>query len=396
MLHRRPRAGRTLPAQRWGPPTMPPSSSSGFNEGFAVPPGGGYPEQVCGLEMMGRIRDRAAGKAVPDTSGPTPASPDTAAAPLRSDHPEVRTADRGNFTAALDTVSSAQKMQEARQSLASRVFAKTTLRPQLAKLATWEKLAAKAGHPQGSFNKRVITDVMSALVKGKYRSADTYMIAAKQEYLRGGGHVSDHLKVIIKDAARAARRGIGPARQCPGYPVAGLGALADDPRSRAGEPASRDGPAHPKRATNVAAWFLMREIELSAVRRENVLEAMPGHRATLLLGEGGLKNATEGGVRRSLACICNLGSDLSCPCCDICHQMSIPGEPKDPLFPTADGTACSKRGVTKAYQHIAIRMGVDKALAKDITGHAGRVAGAMFLTRAGVSEPRLMAHARWG
>ena len=77
-------------------------------------------------------------------------------------------------------------------------------------------------------------------------------------------------------------------------------------------------------------------------------------------------------------------------------QMSIPGEPKDPLFPTADGTACSKRGVTKAYQHIAIRMGVDEALAKDITGHAGRVAGAMFLTRAGVSEPQLMAHARWG
>ena len=77
--------------------------------------------------------------------------------------------------------------------------------------------------------------------KGKYRSADSYMIAAKQEYLRSGGHVSDHLKVIIKDAARAARRGIGPSRQCPGSPVAGLGPLADAPRTRAGEPASRDG-----------------------------------------------------------------------------------------------------------------------------------------------------------
>ena len=43
------------------------------------------------------------------------------------------------------------------------------------------------------------------------------------------------------------------------------------------------------------------------------------------------------------------------------------------------------KGGSATLKALATQMGVSAQLAKDITGHAGRVAGAMFLTRAGIA-----------
>mgnify|MGYP003326382554 CR=1 FL=1 len=110
------------------------------------------------------------------------------------------------------------------------------------------------------------------------------------------------------------------------------------------------------------------------------MEATYGGKVTLFLGEGGLKTAAEGGVRRSLSCICATPSTLACPCCDIINQLKAIKDKDGPLFPTGAGGVCTKAGVTAAYRSIAKQLGVAESVAQAISGHAGRVAGALFLT----------------
>lgn len=135
----------------------------------------------------------------------------------------------------------------------------------------------------------------------------------------------------------AARRGMGSPRQCARYPVEGMGLLPDDPVTREGCPETAEGPAHPRRAANFSDWFVMGEIALSAFRGCHVLEASYGGRVTLELGDGGLKTAAGGGVRRSVACICASPANLACPCCDVLRQIQPIEDKSGPLFPASLG-----------------------------------------------------------
>ena len=82
MIHRRPRVGRTLPVTPWAPMTRPPAAEV-FNEGFAPP----FSDQACAQEQEKR----------------------QVVAPLRADHPEVRTATRGSAITALATAASPRR-----------------------------------------------------------------------------------------------------------------------------------------------------------------------------------------------------------------------------------------------------------------------------------------------
>ena len=139
MIHRRPRVGRTLPVTPWAPMTRPPAAEV-FNEGFASP----FSDQACAQEQEKR----------------------QVVAPLRADHPEVRTATRGSAITALATAASPRRRLAATRELRNIIFAKTTQRPRSAKLATGERLAALAGHPRGTFNAQVIRDVMGPSSRG--------------------------------------------------------------------------------------------------------------------------------------------------------------------------------------------------------------------------------------
>ena len=97
-----------------------------------------------------------------------------------------------------------------------------------------------------------------------------------------------------------------------------------------------------------------------------------------------------------MLCLCGQDSGLSCPVCDVALQLQTPGDPDDPLWPTASGKAASKEGMTATWKHFAILAGVPPEQAENITGHLPRVAGAMFLASLGVDESLIMALARWG
>ena len=107
---------------------------------------------------------------------------------------------------------------------------------------------------------------MAALKKAGFRSAPSYANLVKLRAIRNGEEISATLELLNTDASRSSQRGIGPSKQCPGFLIEGLGDLDDDLLDSAGCPYHSSGPAHPRRCTNVSAWFLCREIEASALR----------------------------------------------------------------------------------------------------------------------------------
>ena len=138
----------------------------------------------------------------------------------RWDHPEVRPYARGDGTAVVNIAGDPDQLAHAVNELRGRVHAKTALKPIKYKLMRWAELAGAAGHRDPwAFTEQLITDVMAALVKARFRSADGYLSAARQAFVSNGGQVTDTLRLLCRNLARAARRGQGPpmgrARVCP-------------------------------------------------------------------------------------------------------------------------------------------------------------------------------------
>ena len=142
---------------------------------------------------------------------------------------------------------------------------------------------------------------------------------------------------------------------------------------------------------------MCREIEASALLVRDVLDHRPLEAVTLHLGVSGTKtNIAGGGVPITLACLCKESFTLPCPCCDVGTQLGILKDPNSPLFPTSQGGAPSKEGMAETWRWAARQLGVPEMLALQVTGHAPRVAGAMFLAMMGIEEARIMSLARWG
>ena len=328
---------------------------------------------------------------------------------LRWDHTELRPTKRGSKAVAEATARSPKRLKKAVVELKRDIHAATTVACAQGKLELWDRLARLAGHQASPsaepgvapFTEKLITDVLASLKKAGYRSAPSYANLAKLRARRQGVEVSPTIELLCTDEGRSTQRGIGPAKQCPGFPVEGLGNLPTDPTTKEGKPLHPDGPAHPRRCTNVSAFLFCREIEASALRRCHVLEAVPRSHAVVRMGTSPTKTDIKGeGVPILFECLCGQPKPergaLACPACDICTQLMVPGNGEDPLFPTRDGKAATKDGMTATWQMIGILNGVPEKIARQMTGHAARVAMAMCMAGYGISDETICKMARWG
>ena len=128
-----------------------------------------------------------------------------------------------------------------RSSNCAGVCTPAAVRPIRYKLARWAELARAAGRRDPwAFTEQIVTDVMAALVKAQFRSADGYLNAAKQAFVSSGGQVSDALRLLCRILTRAPRRGQGPPRQSTGLPLERCGVLPSGPA-----PWAQRGPTHP-------------------------------------------------------------------------------------------------------------------------------------------------------
>ena len=183
------------------------------------------------------------------------------------------------------------------------------------KLNTWDEIATRAGYSDPfEPTSDLIKDVMAVLNEAGYRPAETYLNAAKIEFASRNGIVCPSAQLAYRQAVRACKRGLGPAKHMEALP---LPRLAELPDTQA--PLVRGGPLWPRRFIVVTSWWLLREIEAAAARLGNASKVHPkGASLNLLVSKS---DPTALGQHRSHVCTCEAADPAICPACALDEQV---------------------------------------------------------------------------
>lgn len=258
----------------------------------------------------------------------------------------------------------------------------------------WESLARKAG-AQDPFclTPNIIFTVMGALKTAGYRSAEQYLDVAKAIHVSLGHGWTEQLAQARRLAIRSARRGLGHPKQAGGLPLASLGNWANQQ-----EPLAAEGPTWPARATLLASWWLLREIEASRARKSHICQDVAELRITWRLPSSKTDQAALGAYR-SHRCSCEFAPSSICPYHLMAAQLESLPPGDGPLFLTQDGGVPSKQGWADTFQALAARLGLATHHpngARAYTGHSARVTGARHLASTQVELWRVQLFGRWG
>ena len=253
----------------------------------------------------------------------------------------------------------------------------------------WRTRAEYRGIEPWPLTQAKIRLAAALLFKGGYRSAPNYLASIKRKHIQGGYDLPLKVQLEIKDCSRALRRGIGPPRRAEPFYLEKIIQFADS---------QRQGDLRTiAYASVLGAWWMMREVELAAVRVSQIRWAPcttkdQGGFATILLPIS--KTDIQAlGKRRSHQCIC---PDPACPVravTTLLHDATQGGEALDPLLVRDyQGLPFSKEAVTRLMQLIAGTTGHGDLL---ITGHSMRVTGAMRMALAGLPVELVKVYGRW-
>ena len=158
-----------------------------------------------------------------------------------------------------------------------------------------------------------------------------------------------------------------------------------------------DGPLHPRAMIVCATYFMLRELEASAVDMEDI--TLSDNEVTLTLPVSKADWQAKG-CRRSWRCLCDKG--LLCPYHILkCHLQLLRGSGvrTGPLFPNSEGDYCSKQGVVNTIRTAVELTGGCNADGNGrwtISGHTFRITGARMLSSVGLDPITVQLLGRWG
>eukprot|EP00435_Cladocopium_sp_Y103_P017885 s1262_g4.t1 len=177
---------------------------------------------------------------------------------------QVKPYGRGSIDAAV--LAAQGGPQECADHIRKRARASNSHGPHTSRERTSETVAIAAGYPAPFvLTPDIVYTVMGALDKAGYRSAELYLEVAKQRHIAEGEPWTAQLALAAKLAKRACQRGRGPAKQAQPLPLQAVAALADKR-----EPLAPGGPEFAVRATLLASWWLLREIEASHASLDHI------------------------------------------------------------------------------------------------------------------------------
>ena len=317
----------------------------------------------------------------------------------RSLAPVRREYKRGSAEIADTLAQDPDQLIQAQLSYEGAKMAKSSLGPQASRLRWWEIRAAKHCMDPFPLDLRKVRLIGTLLFAGGYRSAGLYLSTIKKEHVKRGHDWSQALALEATEANRAFDRGKGPNKQS--------GHIDIDAAIKSGGftavwPPSVHGPALPFHALAVSTFWLMREVELSTAQLGSI---------TLVEGVGcGVAHVnlpvSKGDVHalgkvRSHCCCCSTTD--SCPVwalkrlyedaldragghANLCWRDA-------PLCPTSAGGYPTKEGVVDCCEVIGDRYG---KIGGKLTGHLGRIGGAIRMALAGLELWRIQVFGRWG
>ena len=229
-------------------------------------------------------------------------------------------------------------------------YASSSSGPRDSRWKTWCMFAGQRGLPPLPVTPDLVDKVGALFKFGRYRSAAQYFAVAKSLHRAAGHEWNDRLDFAVQQATRSIVRGMGPSaikRDVPLERVSNdfaeeLEKAYDDLRvpvdQRMFAPADTVG---------LAAWFLLRGLEMATVRCEDVALTRSGEvRLHLPVPK---TDPSAKGCHRSHICLCDRRHD---PDCRQAGDVSA-------LFTSLQRCACSTGRHPLCPYHAALRMSVE-------------------------------------
>lgn len=301
-----------------------------------------------------------------------------------------------------DAMGSHQGRSDALQSVMADMYAATSRKPREAQLTTWIKFhtawfGASTGDPfNGAFplNEDKILRVSALFKASGYRSYKNYLSRAKDQHLTLGYEWSDHLTRVAQKCTRSVLRGLAGSVRSEAFEFVKVVEVLQN-----GQGLAHDGaPVHPLPMIVTATYFMLRELEVSAVELSDV--TFTSDSVSLHLPVSKTDWAAKG-CTRTWSCICD--RDLPCPyhilrryVDEVTSQQQCKS---GPLFVSRSGTYCTKDGVVAVIRWAAGKAGQEVTNLDGehlLSGHTFRITGARFLSSIGLDAITIQLLGRWG
>ncbi|CAE7040700.1 ftsH [Symbiodinium sp. CCMP2592] len=350
----------------------------------------------------------------------------------RSDAPVVHPYQRGSRVVAA-AVQGETALEQADKAFQEDKFARSSRGPRESRWKLWCSLAEQRGLPPLPITVDLIDKIGALFKQARYRSAAQYYSVAKSEHRAQGYEWSPSLDHAVAQAVRSITRGMGPSAAKLDFPLESCSRSLELDIERAY--VSLQVPTGsrieaPADTGIVAAWFLLRGLEISSVVCEDVSFSKEG---LVKLSLPVSKNdAAARGCSRTHACICSrqhdpgcnksgdeallftplqqcscsLGRHPLCPYhaalrCAIRLRKAGRWEPKAPFFGDGEGPPTKAQVVWLARVFAWVLCEGDlrdwpRQVVQRWAQHAFRVAGAQLFARADLDLHVIMLIGRWG
>eukprot|EP00434_Breviolum_minutum_P008400 symbB.v1.2.007413.t1/scaffold453.1/size202423/4 len=253
--------------------------------------------------------------------------------------------------------------------------------------STVKKILASASSRSkgGKIDGEDIKTVAAVLKDANYKSAHLYLGDLKLMHIEGDHDWTPYLERIYKQCKLSTSRGIGPRKKAMEVPE---DVWAEEAK---GEGVEKLKIHLPQRLFAMGVQWMMREIEIAALRTSNV-HFNPKNRTVTLQWLESKMDQSGKSFTRVLQCLCGDGCDLRCPYENlkviVQKVREVYGvEEEDPwLATTKAGVPATKQQVISAWQGL---------FGKAVTGHSTRRSGALQYIRKGWSVSQVAFLGRW-
>lgn len=316
----------------------------------------------------------------------------------RSDMPFLRRVDKGLAERAENAASSAEGKKASLENLIEDMYANTSRRPRDAQLSLWIRFHGFWFGPDGGdpfpLDEIKLIRVSSLFKAGGYKSFKNYLSRAKDHHVSLGYSWSDNLARTAQKCSRSVLRGLARAGRSEAFDLL---AIAQTLGENVGSLAVT-GPSHPLAMIVCSTFFMLRELEASAVDRSDVSFGCDSVTLSLPVSK---TDWEAKGCKRTWSCVCD--RNMPCPFHVLrrhCDRLDSRNTGFDmPLFPDDTGSYCTKQGVIDTIRfasELAGQPSKDSSGNYILSGHTFRITGARFLAANGLDPITIQLLGRWG
>ena len=297
------------------------------------------------------------------------------------------TSKKGSFEEVMDILQGEDRLRRAKEVLRGDFLAKSSRAAQRSKreqVMAMARASVGGNRPIFPLNLDTIENVAAAIKAGGWTSGDQYLNELKLMHVEAGFEVTSQMNKLMVDCKRSLKRHRGPVKRAPEFRLDDI-----EPLNWMLCSTATRGTMRPALSYVWAVIWMLREIEVSAMRWKDVTKCEAGKKITIFIPLS--KGDQQGlGVRRTLQCC--MGKTCFRWCCwriwgEICKAYrGALRDPQEYIFQDTGQRKVSKAKMVEGWARITNER---------IQGHSARRTGAMNYVRLGMPIQELAFLGRW-